>query len=83
MVTSSSARLVDSVNVAFVCYTTYVLAVTNFGYYEPLAFLPWYADPTELSLYVFEVHLASPGVFPYVRAVTPSLSWNLQKQTFL
>jgi hypothetical protein len=41
-------RLVDSVNLALICYTTYQIGVTNFGDYEPLAFLPWYAVPKEL-----------------------------------
>lgn len=80
MVTSSLIRLVDSVNVAFVSYTTYELCVTNFGDYEPLLFLPWYATPKELS-YVFDVHMAFLGVFLYVWVVTPSLS-SLKNKLF-
>jgi hypothetical protein len=50
MVTSSLTRIVDSANLALICYTTYQIGVTNFGDYEPLAFLPWYAVPNELDL---------------------------------
>ena len=73
MVTSSLTRLVDSVNVALVSHTAYELAVTNFGDYRSLEFLPWCVALKEL-LCVFEVHMAVPGVFPCVCIVTHSMS---------
>ena len=72
MVTSSLTRLVNSVNAALVSYATYQLAVTDFGDYRPLSFLPWSVAPKVL-LYGFAVHMAFPGVFPYVFVVTRSL----------
>jgi hypothetical protein len=45
-VTLSLTRLVDSVNMVFVTYTTYQLGVTNFGDYQPISLLPWYGSKT-------------------------------------
>lgn len=41
LLTSSSTRLVDSINMAFIIYTTYHIGVTNFGDYRSELFIPW------------------------------------------
>ena len=37
-----SARLVDTFNLVCATYTTYYLAITNFGDYSAFVYLPWY-----------------------------------------
>ena len=49
MVTSSS-RLIDSINMAFIIHTTYHIGVTNFGDYLSIIFVPWYAT-AKISLW--------------------------------
>ncbi|KAF8267441.1 hypothetical protein EI94DRAFT_1327367 [Lactarius quietus] len=41
--------LVDSLNVGFVCHSTYYLAVTNFGDYLVFLNLPWTLSAIDLS----------------------------------
>jgi len=47
--------LVDSLNVGFVCHSTYYLAVTNFGDYLVFLNLPWTLSAIDLSAIVLDV----------------------------
>ncbi|KAF8257346.1 hypothetical protein EI94DRAFT_1759082 [Lactarius quietus] len=47
--------LVDSVNLAFIVYTSYYIGVTNFGDYRSIEFVPWSLPAISLSGIVLDV----------------------------
>ena len=65
MVTSST-RLMDSINMAFIIYTTYHIGITNFGDYRSILFVPWYATAKKYCSGLNSYRAWLIGVFPYV-----------------
>ncbi|KAN0132713.1 hypothetical protein V8E53_009384 [Lactarius tabidus] len=55
MVVTSSTRIIDSVNMAFIIHTTYHIGVTNFGDHRSIVFVPWTLPATALSGTVLDV----------------------------
>ncbi|KAN0138629.1 hypothetical protein V8E53_003617 [Lactarius tabidus] len=70
--------IVDSANLALICYTTYQIGVTNFGDYEPLAFLPWSLPAVVLSAAFLEVFVQQIYLLrrrsPYLPAAISAIS---------